>query len=230
MDFSNDAFVSDLQQESQNLACSFEIFHDTSAESSSCPAFVGLQFCPQCNNCLYPKEHPNFKRLVYACKKCPYMIPSERACVSVTKLVKDEATIRVPREILSDPTIPRRNNIQCPQCPSMQAAFIQVGSNREDDTRMHLLYICTSCRHKWTNKKQFDMPNRRYDPNEEDDEDQTAGTLVTSMCENGIESPDAEVSEDQIDDKDPASPIDEQPDEDQVVDDDDDFPNNPLFE
>jgi len=50
---------------------------------------VGLQFCSECNNMLYPKEDKANKRLLYACRNCLNEQPAENSCIYRNRLVKD---------------------------------------------------------------------------------------------------------------------------------------------
>ena len=36
------------------------------------PSFVGIQFCQECNNMLYPKEDKGKKALFYECRTCHF--------------------------------------------------------------------------------------------------------------------------------------------------------------
>ncbi len=33
---------------------------------------VGMRFCSECNNMLYPKENKASKKLIYTCRRCPH--------------------------------------------------------------------------------------------------------------------------------------------------------------
>uniref|UniRef100_A0A915C2J9 DNA-directed RNA polymerase M/15kDa subunit domain-containing protein n=1 Tax=Parascaris univalens TaxID=6257 RepID=A0A915C2J9_PARUN len=48
-----------------------------SEEMSAGPGFVGIKFCPECNNMLYPKEDKENRQLMYACRNCDHKQVSE---------------------------------------------------------------------------------------------------------------------------------------------------------
>ena len=41
------------------------------------PGFVGIRFCQECNNMLYPKEDKSNKVLLYACRSLAVSSPGE---------------------------------------------------------------------------------------------------------------------------------------------------------
>jgi hypothetical protein len=53
------------------------------------PGFVGIQFCQECNNMLYPKEDKENKRLLYACRNCDYSQEADISCVYVNKITHE---------------------------------------------------------------------------------------------------------------------------------------------
>jgi DNA-directed RNA polymerase II subunit RPB9 len=42
---------------------------------------VGMKFCAECNNMLYPKENKQSKRLEYVCRRCNHREESTQFCV-----------------------------------------------------------------------------------------------------------------------------------------------------
>jgi len=120
------------------------------ASSSDGPGFVGIKFCPECNNMLYPKEDKETRVLLYACRNCDYKQVADNNCIYVNKITHevDEITQIVP-ELVCDPTLPRTDH-QCPACGHREAVFFQAYSRRAED-EMRLYYVCTSssCNHKW---------------------------------------------------------------------------------
>lgn len=36
------------------------------------PGFVGIKFCQECNNMLYPKEDKENRQLLFACRNCDF--------------------------------------------------------------------------------------------------------------------------------------------------------------
>eukprot|EP00735_Rhodelphis_limneticus_P004870 TRINITY_DN16524_c0_g1::TRINITY_DN16524_c0_g1_i1::g.1853::m.1853 TRINITY_DN16524_c0_g1::TRINITY_DN16524_c0_g1_i1::g.1853 ORF type:complete len:129 (+),score=-0.93,sp/Q6NLH0/RPB9A_ARATH/51.79/1e-35,RNA_POL_M_15KD/PF02150.11/4.2e-13,RNA_POL_M_15KD/PF02150.11/85,TFIIS_C/PF01096.13/6e+02,TFIIS_C/PF01096.13/3.4e+02,TFIIS_C/PF01096.13/7.3e-10,Zn_Tnp_IS1595/PF12760.2/4.9,Zn_Tnp_IS1595/PF12760.2/0.0071,DZR/PF12773.2/0.028,DZR/PF12773.2/12,Ogr_Delta/PF04606.7/1.8e+03,Ogr_Delta/PF04606.7/4.5e+03,Ogr_Delta len=111
-----------------------------------------MKFCRECNNMLYPKEDKVERRLLYACKVCDYWEPSNEYCISRNEL-KIEATqyTQVIYDLTRDPTLPRTNEVECPECGGHEAVFIQNQASLRSDESMKLLFCCTndSCQHRW---------------------------------------------------------------------------------
>ena len=53
------------------------------------PGFVGIKFCQECNNMLYPKEDKENKQLLYACRNCDYKELANNNCIYVNKIVNE---------------------------------------------------------------------------------------------------------------------------------------------
>ena len=51
-------------------------------------ADVTLQFCKECSNILYPREHSTQKKLILECLRCSYQEDTESACVYSNVLIK----------------------------------------------------------------------------------------------------------------------------------------------
>ena len=49
------------------------------------PGFVGIRFCQECNNMLYPKEDKDNKVLLYACRNCDYRQLADSCCIYVNR-------------------------------------------------------------------------------------------------------------------------------------------------
>lgn len=114
------------------------------------PGYVGIQFCQECNNMLYPREDKNNKVLMYACRNCDYKQLADSNCVYVNKIMHevDELT-HINPDVVSDPTLPRTKDHMCPKCNHREAVFFQ-GQTRRAEEEMRLYYVCTSCKHRWT--------------------------------------------------------------------------------
>uniref|UniRef100_A0A915JBY8 TFIIS-type domain-containing protein n=1 Tax=Romanomermis culicivorax TaxID=13658 RepID=A0A915JBY8_ROMCU len=116
------------------------------------PGFVGIKFCPECNNMLYPKEDKENRILLYACRNCEHKQAADNPCIYVNKLMReiDELTQIVP-DVIHDPTLPKTQDHPCPRCSHREAVFFQAQSIRAED-EMRLYYVCTnqSCTHRWT--------------------------------------------------------------------------------
>ncbi|XP_065899754.1 DNA-directed RNA polymerase II subunit RPB9-like isoform X2 [Dysidea avara] len=91
------------------------------------PGYVGIQFCQECNNMLYPKEDKERRVLLYACRNCDYSQEAENSCVYVNKITHEV------------------------ECDHREAVFFQAQSRRAED-EMRLYYVCTAegCGHRWT--------------------------------------------------------------------------------
>ncbi|XP_034117946.2 DNA-directed RNA polymerase II subunit RPB9 [Drosophila albomicans] len=116
------------------------------------PGFVGIRFCQECNNMLYPKEDKDNKILMYACRNCDYKQEADSNCIYVNKIMHeiDELTHIVP-DVISDPTLPRTEDHACPKCSHREAVFFQAQTRRAEE-EMRLYYVCTNqnCTHRWT--------------------------------------------------------------------------------
>ncbi|VDM32593.1 unnamed protein product [Hydatigera taeniaeformis] len=113
---------------------------------------VGILFCSECNNMLYPKEDKRHKRLMYACRNCEFMQPADNPRIYVNRMEQDidELALIVP-DVVHDPTLPRTEEHQCPRCKKQEAVFFQSQTVRAEEN-MRLYYVCTNldCLYKWT--------------------------------------------------------------------------------
>ncbi|XP_067943619.1 DNA-directed RNA polymerase II subunit RPB9-like [Watersipora subatra] len=116
------------------------------------PGFVGIKFCQECNNMLYPKEDKQNKVLLYSCRNCDYRQEAENPCIYVNKITHevDELTCIVA-DVISDPTLPRTLDHPCPVCKHQEAVYFQSQTRRAEEG-MRLYYVCTNqvCTHRWT--------------------------------------------------------------------------------
>lgn len=51
--------------------------------------FVGIRFCQECNNMLYPKEDKENKLLLYACRNCDFKTEADSYCIYVNKIMHE---------------------------------------------------------------------------------------------------------------------------------------------
>ncbi|KAL5473110.1 hypothetical protein EMCRGX_G027556 [Ephydatia muelleri] len=80
------------------------------------PGFVGIQFCQECNNMLYPKEDKENKKLLYACRNCDFSQPATNHCVYVNKITHEVNELtQIVAEVTQDPTLPRTEDHPCPR-------------------------------------------------------------------------------------------------------------------
>jgi len=120
--------------------------------SSNNQGYVGIRFCQECNNMLYPKEDKEKKILMYACRNCDYKMAADNNCIYVNKLMHEIDELRhINPEVITDPTLPRTGDHNCPRCKTREAVFFQAQTRRADD-EMRLYYVCanTDCMHRWT--------------------------------------------------------------------------------
>ncbi|CAB3397749.1 unnamed protein product [Caenorhabditis bovis] len=124
----------------------------TSPSQMSGPGFVGIKFCPECNNMLYPRENKEERVLMYMCRNCEHKELSDNPCIYVNKLVHeiDELT-QIVADIIHDPTLPKTEDHPCPKCGGTLAVFFQAQTKKAEE-EMRLYYVCAvpGCQHRWT--------------------------------------------------------------------------------
>jgi DNA-directed RNA polymerase II subunit RPB9 len=110
-----------------------------------------MKFCIECNNLLYPREDRSgaSRRLLYACRNCPYAEPAESNCVYINEIkAKSIANIRISKETALDPALNRRKDITCrnENCGNGEAVFFA-----RSEENMELIFVCTNpdCNHHW---------------------------------------------------------------------------------
>lgn len=130
-----------------------------------------MHFCTKCENMLYIRLlEEDSHGLVYYCRNCgnsEELIDKDNICVSKTDiLIKEKAYHHDINEYTKlDPTLPRTNNIKCPNqsCISNLKKLDETddldesSSNkineviylRYDDKNMKYIYICTLCDKIW---------------------------------------------------------------------------------
>ena len=114
--------------------------------------FVGIRFCPECNNMLYPKEDKQLKRLMYSCRNCDYRQIAENSCIYVNNITHEvDQLTNVNPDVIGDPTLPRSDEKCCPQCHHRKVVYFQSDSFKSED-EMKLYYVCcnSECAHRWT--------------------------------------------------------------------------------
>lgn len=119
---------------------------------------IGLKFCPECNNMLYPHENLVEKRLMYRCKVegCGYMEPAASSCIYINRMAQDVDTLLlVNSDMASDPSLQHTSGRMeaCPECDNDDAVFFQTLANR-DQSGMRLYFVCCNpnCGHSWVSK------------------------------------------------------------------------------
>ena len=135
-----------------------------------------MHFCNKCDNMLYIRllsEDSN--SLVYYCRNCGETnqeLDKNNICVLNTNIVLDEKAYLhdINQYTKLDPTLPRTNNIRCPNqsCPSNlspdkesdepteieEKLKNEVIYLRYDDKNIKYIYICTLCDKVWKTNEQ----------------------------------------------------------------------------
>uniref|UniRef100_A0A8C6GFM0 DNA-directed RNA polymerase II subunit RPB9-like zinc ribbon domain-containing protein n=1 Tax=Mus spicilegus TaxID=10103 RepID=A0A8C6GFM0_MUSSI len=110
------------------------------------PGFVGIRFCQECNNMLYPKEDKENRILLYACRNCDYQQEADNSCIYVNKITHevDELT-QIIADVSQDPTLPRTEDHPF-------SLIVSFGPHTILWDAMRLYYVCTAphCGHRWT--------------------------------------------------------------------------------
>ena len=133
-----------------------------------------MHFCKKCDNMLYIRLlEEDSNTLVYYCRNCGetnQTITKENICILHTDIVsKEKAYLHEVNEYTKlDPTLPRTNNIKCPNqsCKSNHNPAIDGETSQEepikndviylryDDINMKYIYICTVCDKIWKTSEQ----------------------------------------------------------------------------
>lgn len=117
-----------------------------------------MHFCNVCSNMFYIRineDNPN--KLVYYCRKCGNendSLAKENLCVLKTQVKKTKQSFNyiINKYTKLDPTLPRINNIPCPNSSCVtnttdkEREIIYI---RYDDVNMKYVYLCSDCDHVW---------------------------------------------------------------------------------
>ncbi|TGZ77896.1 hypothetical protein EX30DRAFT_343634 [Ascodesmis nigricans] len=105
---------------------------------------VSFRFCRECSNMLYPHEDRVTNTLMFRCRTCHNIEPTNNYCVFRNNLSTNVGeTAGVTTDIGSDPTLPKASK-ECPKCGEMESVFFQ-SQQRTEDTKMSLFHVCISC-------------------------------------------------------------------------------------
>ncbi|XP_057243589.1 DNA-directed RNA polymerase II subunit RPB9-like, partial [Malurus melanocephalus] len=98
------------------------VLADMDGDGAYEPGFVGIRFCQECNNMLYPKEDKENRILLYACRNCDYQQEADNSCIYVNKITHevDELT-QIIADVSQDPTLPRTEDHPCQKCGHKEA-------------------------------------------------------------------------------------------------------------
>lgn len=122
-----------------------------------------MKFCDVCDNMLYIRLRPSEAEgqepavLQYVCKNCGNCIDGHdtdtKSCVLDTNYVDDQTTYKqyATPYIVHDPTLPRVNNIPCPndKCTKPRGAVDEVIFVKFNTANLRFLYYCTHCGTFW---------------------------------------------------------------------------------
>jgi len=120
-----------------------------------------MHFCSKCNNMYYIKLFGDEKsQLIYYCKKCGHEEQnSTNLIVSKTEVKKKSNKSYkhlVNKYTKLDPTLPRKNNIKCPNSTCISNIEESKVDNevlyiRYDEINMKYIYMCCNCDTVWDN-------------------------------------------------------------------------------
>ena len=122
---------------------------------------LGMRFCSECNNMLYPRENRLNKTLEFKCRHC-----DNREAVDTSDYVVYKNDIKAAKdiqwsnidwaELTKDPTLPRGTVGvgACKNCGNGEVVYLQTGFGiiKENQGGMNLWLICTRCNHRWKNQ------------------------------------------------------------------------------
>ena len=121
-----------------------------------------MHFCSICENMYYISIDPNdTNKLIYYCRNCGNTdsnISLSNVTVSNVQLKKSEQEFShiINKYTKLDPTLPRVNNILCPNAnckTNTEDAPKEIIYIRYDDTNMKYMYVCAICNTSWKNDK-----------------------------------------------------------------------------
>ena len=106
----------------------------------------GMEFCPDCNNMLYPVSLPEERKLAYECKSCHYRRIVEYPdrsdqCIYLRELSDEKTAKEIDPDLCMDRTFSRVKVVPCERCGCETAVFFQ-NSETSGDVEMSLVYIC----------------------------------------------------------------------------------------
>ena len=121
-----------------------------------------MDFCTLCENMLYVKIdlQDDKQQLQNYCKNCNYIkdLPNDKSISIVENNYEKEDKnyeMFVNPYIKYDPTLPRVNNLVCPnaKCTKKKNQDNEVIYIKYDNENMKYLYYCVYCEEFWVNKK-----------------------------------------------------------------------------
>jgi hypothetical protein len=121
-----------------------------------------MEFCPMCNNMFYirskpPTEETAVASIEYYCKNCAFIKEPDQSkksiCIaSMTQSDRNMYASYINPHIRYDPTLPRVDNIVCPNgvCTKPASESNRVIYLKYDYNNLKFLYNCEHCGHFWT--------------------------------------------------------------------------------
>ena len=115
-----------------------------------------MKFCAVCDNVYFIKVNEN-KDMVYFCKNCANeeVQKKENGSICIIDDSKVDDTTKysqyVNKYLKYDPTLPRVNNIPCPnvKCTKPSGEENEVIYLKYDHINMKFMYYCCHCEHFW---------------------------------------------------------------------------------
>lgn len=120
-----------------------------------------MHFCSKCDNMYYIKisDEGNSDKLIYYCRNCGNEnteLALENIHVSTIQISRSEQKYgnNINKYTKFDPTLPRINNIRCPNS-TCESNTLGHETNREviylryDDVNVKYVYICAVCDTVW---------------------------------------------------------------------------------
>ena len=116
-----------------------------------------MKFCIKCDNMYYiGVDAADNNKLTYYCRNCGNVDTEEGGCVLDTQFKKKEQNSKhmVNKYTKLDQTLPRINNVKCPNSAcATNAADNKIPAEiiymRYDDVNLKYIYICTTCDESW---------------------------------------------------------------------------------
>jgi DNA-directed RNA polymerase subunit M/transcription elongation factor TFIIS len=122
-----------------------------------------MNFCSECDNLYYVKldgndEDAKGNNVIYYCRNCGHEEPinDKNLCVSKTYIKRNDIKYLniINKYTKYDNTLPRKNNIPCPngECASNRESNPspnEIIFIRYDDKQMNYVFICANCDKVW---------------------------------------------------------------------------------
>lgn len=115
-----------------------------------------IKFCTSCDNYMTLKitDQNETQSLQYYCNNCGLLDKKiDEKCINYNNYDYQKIYIQDKniKYLADDPTIPRVNNIPCPNNDCNKKGDNEVVYISIDDKNMKYLYMCVYCKTNWTN-------------------------------------------------------------------------------